>query len=366
MFFNRVHFSWFLLSYIFIHVATGEKYWKTKSNVLALNPDALDYHVGGKEPVLVEFYTPWCGHCKRLKSTMEKLADTFASLPVKIVAVDCGEHPSVKENYPVKGYPTVLYFPADSKEPEKYEDPRDLASFIEWINVRANTNAKESRNFILLNEDNFDIIVMDPERHVFVNFCMLTKGLKIDTEKSCRSLHTHFDRAAGSFKGEDITFAFLNAVDFPELARKYSPKAQYPNLLMFKKDKKRGTRYDGNANVKDENMVKFVNEQTGSQRLLGGGLLEGAGTISELNEFAKGFAKAKNKEDILKNVRTILEDDNKPLAKVYLSYMEGIISTGVGFLYKESYKLKKIIKTDKGDVLTAHKKLNILKVFKKK
>ena len=43
---------------------------------------------------MVEFYAPWCGHCKNLKPHWEKVAKALKGV-VKVAAVDCDEHKSV-------------------------------------------------------------------------------------------------------------------------------------------------------------------------------------------------------------------------------------------------------------------------------
>ena len=91
---------------------------------------------------LVEFYAPWCGHCKSLAPTYKKLADAFAGEEdVAIVAVDATENRATAEAYGVKGYPTLKWFPAGAnKEAVDYAAGRDLDSFVEFINEHAGTS----------------------------------------------------------------------------------------------------------------------------------------------------------------------------------------------------------------------------------
>lgn len=46
--------------------------------------------------------------------------------------------------YGVSGFPTLMWFSADDKEPIKYESGRDLASFVAYINEKAGTHRTES------------------------------------------------------------------------------------------------------------------------------------------------------------------------------------------------------------------------------
>merc|ERR1712127_738857 len=51
----------------------------TTGNVITLKGDSFnDLVINNNRNVFVEFYAPWCGHCKKLASVWEKLGDEFA------------------------------------------------------------------------------------------------------------------------------------------------------------------------------------------------------------------------------------------------------------------------------------------------
>lgn len=86
----------------------------------------------GKD-TLIEFYAPWCGHCKKLTPIYEELGDKLADEDVEIVKFDASNN-DVPAPYEVKGFPTLFWAPKDSKDfPEKYEGGRELDDFVKYI-----------------------------------------------------------------------------------------------------------------------------------------------------------------------------------------------------------------------------------------
>ena len=90
----------------------------------------------------MEFYAPWCGHCKSLAPVYEELALVFAGeADVVIAKVDTtdGDNEELGSQFEVQGFPTIKYFPAGSSEPVDYESARDLDSLVEFVNEKAGT-----------------------------------------------------------------------------------------------------------------------------------------------------------------------------------------------------------------------------------
>jgi len=113
-----------------------------RASVLELTPETFDDHVGGSQPVLVEFFAPWCGHCKSLAPEYEIAAAAFAKLPVKVASVDADKHRDLGSRFGVSGFPTLKYFSAGSKEGEAYNGGRTAKDIIEFLNEKAGTHAR--------------------------------------------------------------------------------------------------------------------------------------------------------------------------------------------------------------------------------
>ncbi|KAM9985740.1 hypothetical protein ACTFIZ_012392 [Dictyostelium cf. discoideum] len=125
---NKLFTSIFAL-FLLVCVVFSEE----KTTVVQITSDNSDIITTGNW--LVEFFAPWCGHCKRLAPVYEELAQLYnldiENSKVKIAQVNCVDNQSVCSKYDIKGYPTIKYF--SEGEIKDYRGSRDKNSFITYL-----------------------------------------------------------------------------------------------------------------------------------------------------------------------------------------------------------------------------------------
>ena len=118
------------------------------SSVLDLIPDNFDSVVlKSNKPALVEFFAPWCGHCKSLAPVYEELATEFdfAKDKVSIAKVDADAEKELGKRFGVQGFPTLKWFDGKSESPEDYTGGRDLDSLKDFIVEKTGIKIKKKK-----------------------------------------------------------------------------------------------------------------------------------------------------------------------------------------------------------------------------
>ncbi|XP_024959527.1 protein disulfide isomerase-like 2-3 [Cynara cardunculus var. scolymus] len=121
--------------------ATGGSSEKSEPSAsVELNSHNFDEMVvKSKDLWMVEFFAPWCGHCKKLAPEWKKAAKNLQG-KVKLGHVNCDDEKSLMSRFKVQGFPTILVFGADKDSPITYEGARSASAIESFALVNLETN----------------------------------------------------------------------------------------------------------------------------------------------------------------------------------------------------------------------------------
>ncbi|EEF28509.1 protein disulfide-isomerase 5-2 [Ricinus communis] len=103
---------------------SNEKF-KVDGKVLELDESNFDLAISSFDFIFVDFYAPWCGHCKRLSPELDAAAPVLSQLkqPIVIAKVNADKYTRLASKFDIDGYPTLKIFmhgvPVDYYGPRK-------------------------------------------------------------------------------------------------------------------------------------------------------------------------------------------------------------------------------------------------------
>ncbi|KAJ4342972.1 hypothetical protein N0V87_000690 [Didymella glomerata] len=224
--------------------AQAESMYSKKSGVLNIAGTDYDRVIAKSNYTsIVEFYAPWCGHCKNLKPAYEKAAQSLAGI-AKVAAVNCDE----EMNKPfcgqmgVQGFPTLKIVRPGKKlgKPtvEDYQGPRSAKGIVDAVkdkvpNIVKRVNDKNLDEWLQENKDSAKAILFSD------------KGV---VSATMRALAIDF---AGVISVAQIKKSEKTAVE------KYRV-TEFPSLILVPAGSEEPIKHEGK--VEKEAMVKFLSQ----------------------------------------------------------------------------------------------------------
>ncbi|KAJ9536851.1 hypothetical protein OSB04_029584 [Centaurea solstitialis] len=161
-----------------------------KEFVLTLDHSNFTEVVAKHKFIVVEFYAPWCGHCKNLAPEYEKAASVLSSHepPVALAKVDANaeENKELAQQYEIQGFPTIKILKNGGEVIQDYKGPREADGIVEYLKKQVGPASFEIKSpedaGNLIDEKKVSVVGIFPtlSGEEFENFTIVADKLRSD------------------------------------------------------------------------------------------------------------------------------------------------------------------------------------------
>ncbi|XP_034087429.1 protein disulfide-isomerase A2 [Gymnodraco acuticeps] len=232
---------------------TKETPEKEKTTEIEEDKDVMILHINNfaralseNQYLLVDFYAPWCGHCKKLEPVYAeaagKLKEEEEAAGIRLAKVDVIEEKELGDEFDIKGFPTLkLFINGDRKQPLVFSGKRTAEGIVQWLKRHAGPGVP-----VL---DSADSAAQFIDSHN-INVVGFFDNLESEEAKVFKEL---------AFDFTDSEFA-VSAI--PEVFQKYEVKAN--SVVLFKKfdDGRADFSLSEEGKLDKKNLTAFIKENS--------------------------------------------------------------------------------------------------------
>ncbi|KAJ8629524.1 hypothetical protein MRB53_022847 [Persea americana] len=265
-----IFFFFFLFASIVVRSASAEF-------VLTLDASNFSDTVNKHSFIVVEFYAPWCGHCKSLAPEYEKAASILSNHdpPIILAKVDADDeiNKGLAGEFKVRGFPTIKILRDGGKSVQEYKGPRNADGIVEYLKKQVGPASYEIKSSEdagnLITEQKIFVVGVFSELsgEEFANFTILAEKLRSDYDFG-HTLDARLLPRGDSTVNQPTIRLFKPfdefVVDFTDFhvdaMEKFVEEASVPVLTIFNKDPVNRpfvTKFFNNPNAKAMLFMNF-------------------------------------------------------------------------------------------------------------
>ncbi|XP_026434924.1 protein disulfide-isomerase-like [Papaver somniferum] len=262
-----------------ISAAEEEGGAKVVESVLTLDHTNFHDTIKKHDFIVLEFYAPWCGHCKSLAPEYEKAAALLSSHdpPIVLAKIDANEesNKALATEFNVGGFPTLKIARNGGKDITDYKGPRVADGIVEYLKKQvgpasaAISSAEDASS--LISDSKVFVVGVFPKfsGKEFENFITLAEKLRSEYDFG-HTLDAKFLPRGGDVKVPTVRFLkpfdelFVDSQDFNvDALEKFLGEADVPLVTQFDSDPKNQpyvSKFFNNPNAKVMLFLNFSGE----------------------------------------------------------------------------------------------------------
>eukprot|EP00250_Pteridium_aquilinum_P020600 c24875_g1_i1 orf=202-2427(+) len=195
-------------------------------DVLVLDAANFNDVISKQSFIVVDFYAPWCGHCKRLAPEYEKAAALLKTHKPSIVLakVDANEqaNKALASKYGVSGYPTLKIFENNGGIVRDYYGPRDADGIISYLKREAGPSLEK-----IVSLDQGETLANEVDIFLFMD----------STNEGAEEIKAIFNELASEYKGKGLRFITADTENGQKPLQHFEVKKEkLPSILVQGKD----------------------------------------------------------------------------------------------------------------------------------